>query len=494
MNAAYLPDITLVFPALFLVVIALLIVLEGAFREKSTSFLPQRFSQIAFISLLIALALLLVFSTPGQRSVSFEGQLLQDNFSYISQILILGGSAAVLGISLVPMMKEQLISFEYAALILFATVGMLIMVSANDFISLFMGLEIQALSLYILAALDRDQTKTSEAALKYFILGALSTCFYLYGTSFVYGFTGSTNFDTLASFGQLTSVHSLPLGLCVGLMFIIASLGFKISAVPFHMWTPDVYQGCPTPITAFIAVTPKIAAMFVLARLLLFPFLSLHAYWVVIISSLSCLSMIWGAFGVLGQINLKRFLAYSSIGQMGYVLMGIAAGNDEGLQALLLYLALYLFTIIGTFGCLLYLRGKGSQSIQSLEDLAGLSAFHPRTSFILTLFMFSFAGIPPLAGFFAKLYILKAALSAELFVLATIGAIVSIVSTYYYLKIIKTIYFDTPPEIPSLSYGQTLLLSPKLTLILNICALVTLFFFALPNPLLKLIHKTILPL
>lgn len=490
----YLPDITLILPELFLILIALLILVEGVFKEKLSSYVPQRFSQIAFISLLIALILLIVLYTSGNRNISFEGQLIQDEFSYISQILILGGSAAVLGVSLPSLAKEQLLSFEYPALVLFATVGMLIMVAANDFISLFMGLEIQALSLYILVSLDHDQIKTAEAATKYFVLGALSTCFYLYGASLIYGFTGSTNFDVLTNFIQTLNSDSLPLGLIVGLLFIISSLGFKVSSVPFHMWTPDVYQGCPTPITTFIAATPKISAMLVLTRLLLFPFLELHQEWLFIVSILSCFSMLWGAFAVLNQSNLKRFLAYSSIGQMGYVLMGIAAGNEEGLRAVFLYLTLYLFMIVGTFGCLLCLRGKGSHSVQTIEDLAGLSALHPRTCFILTLFMFSLAGIPPLAGFFAKLYVFKAALSAELYILATTGGIATVVSAYYYLKVIKTLYFEEAPHLPTLSYGQTLLLSPKLTFILNICALVILFFFALPNPTLELIHRAVLPL
>lgn len=488
--AMYLPDITHILPEIFLIITAFLILIDCAVRKNAEPDHLKRFGHIGFASLLVAFVILTLIHHPEDRVVLFEGQLIQDDFVYLAKSIILLGSAAVFGLSLLVMIKEHLLSFEYFTLVLFATVGMMLMVSANDFLSLFLSLEVQGLSLYILAALDRDQAITSEAALKYFVLGALATCLYLYGVSLLYGFSGTTNFDTLASIIQEGATSSLPLGLVVGLVFIIASLAFKVSVVPFHMWTPDVYQGCPTPITAFIAATPKVAAMLVLLRILIGSFISLHDVWQPLIATLSCLSMIVGAFGALTQSNLKRLLAYSAIGQMGYTLMGVAAANNDGIQSVFVYLILYLVMIIGTFGCLLCLRGKGTYNVETIEDLSGLAALHPRISFCLSLFMFSLAGIPPLAGFFAKLYVFKAALSAGLIELVIIGAVVSVISAYYYLKIVKVMYFDNIPELPSFSYGQTIVLSVPMAIILKFCALVTLLFFVYPSPLLDLIHKT----
>ncbi len=486
---AYLPDFNLVLPEIFLVAIAFLILIEGVFRKTIEPSHLHRFGHMAFFALIIALIILSLITHPTEQVISFEGQLIQDDFVYLAKILILTGTAAVLGISQQAMMKEHLLCFEYFPLVLIATVGMLLMVAANDFLSLFMGLEMQGLALYVLAAFERNQKIASEAALKYFILGAIATCLYLYGVSLMYGFFGSLNFETLARVIHLESIQSLPFGLFVGLIFIIAALSFKISAVPFHMWTPDVYQGSPTPITAFIAATPKVAAMLVFLRLMVAPFITLYGAWQSMIVFLSIASMIWGAFAALRQTNLKRLLAYSAIGQMGYVLMGVAAGNNEGVQSVFLYLTLYLFMIVGTFGCLLCLRGKGNSGVQDIEDLSGIASLHPRIAFAMALFMFSLAGIPPLAGFFAKVYVFKAALSAGLFGLAIVGALASVVAAYYYLKIVKVMYFDEIPDVSSLSYGHTATLSHEAAIILNVCALVTLFFFIFPSPLLTLIQQ-----
>lgn len=417
---------------------------------------------------------------------------MQDDFVYFAKLLILAGSAAVMAISLPSLNSEYLESFEFAPLVLLATLGMLLMVEANDFIILFIGLEMQGLCLYILAAFQRTQIQSSEAALKYFILGALSTCFYLYGASLIYGFSGSTYFEVLEAVIRIESVKGLSMGLFLGLIFIMAALAFKVSAVPFHMWTPDVYQGAPTPITAFIAATPKVAAMVVFLKLMMKPFILLYGEWQFVVLCLSLASMTVGAFAALQQSDLKRLLAYSAIGQMGYVLLGVAAGNEEGLQAVFVYLALYLVMIIGTFGCLLCLKGKGRRGVQKIQDLAGMSNLHPKLALALAIFMFSLAGIPPLAGFFAKLYVFKAALSAGLFGSAIFGLLTSVVASYYYLKIVKVMYFDALPEFSEASYGNTLVLSAEMKIVLNVCALLILFFFFFPNPLLELAHRATL--
>jgi NADH-quinone oxidoreductase subunit N len=490
----YMPDFQLIIPEIILAVASFCILLEGVFRKNDDADSSRRFGHMAILAHIGALIILIFQHKPGEKWITFEGQIKQDDFIYFAKILILMGSSSVLAISLPSMIKEHILSFEYAALSLLATLGMLLMVEANDFMSLFIGLEIQGLTLYVLAALKRDQVLSSEAALKYFILGGLATCLYLYGSSLIYGFSGSTNFDVLTSVVRMKSSGEVSLGLLMGLVFIMAALSFKLSAVPFHMWTPDVYQGCPTPITAFIAATPKVAAMVIFLRLMFTPFIVLYGQWQSVIVFISFASMTWGAFAALRQTNLKRLLAYSAIGQMGYMLLGVAAGNDQGIQAVFVYLTLYLVMIIGTFGCLLCLRGKGHEGVQNIEDLAGISTLHPKIAFILAVFMFSLAGVPPLAGFFAKLYVFKAALSAHLYGLAIAGVLTSVVASYYYLKIVKIMYFDDIPESPPISFGQVLILSPEMTIVLNILAAITLLFFVFPNPMLELAQRAALAL
>lgn len=486
----YLPDFTLILPELILVVSSLCLLIGGVFHNKGVSTLGVRsYYQLAIFSLIFALSILIVQHTLGTQWVTFEGQILQDDFIYFAKILILTGSAAVLAIVLPSMMSGHIEFFEFSPLVLLATVGMLLMVEANDFLVLFIGLEMQGLCLYILAAFNKTQINSSESAVKYFVLGALSTCLYLYGVSLVYGFSGSTNFNVLESVIRIESVEGISQGLFLGLIFIIAALSFKVSAAPFHMWTPDVYQGCPTPITAFIAASPKVAAMVVFLRLMIKPFMLLYGEWQFVIILTSFASMVVGAFAALMQTNLRRLLAYSTIGQMGYVLIGVAAGNEEGIQAVFVYLTLYLVMIIGTFGCLLCLNGKTPTGVQNIEDLSGISTLHPKLSLALAIFMFSFAGIPPLAGFFAKFYIFKAALSVGLFGLAILGILTSVIASYYYLKIVKVMYFDSVPEVPSLSYGQTLVASTEMKIVLNLCAAIILLFFMFPNFLLEMAQR-----
>lgn len=492
MTHFYTPDFQLIIPECLLIITALGLLLAGVFHKKKASLPLFMYGQVAILSLITALAVLMFHHTPGLPWTTFEGQIVQDDYAYLAKLLILSGSAAVLAISLPSMTSEHLDALEFPPLVLLATLGMLLMVEANDFIVLFIGLEMQGLCLYILAAFQRAQLQSSEAALKYFILGALSTCFYLYGASLIYGFCGSTHFEVLESVIRLESAKGLPIGLFLGLVFIMAALAFKVSAVPFHMWTPDVYQGAPTPITAFIAATPKVAAMAIFLKLMVGPFMLLYGEWQFVVVCLSLASMTLGALAALQQNNLKRLLAYSAIGQMGYVLLGIAAGNEEGIQAVFVYLALYLVMMIGTFGCLLCLKGKGQGGIQRIQDLAGISTLHPKLALALAIFMFSLAGVPPLAGFFAKLYVFKAALAAGFFGLAIFGILTSVIAAYYYLKIVKIMYFEPIPECPEASYGETLVLSTEMKIILNVCTLLILFFFFFPNPLLELAHRATL--
>ncbi|MBY0501596.1 MAG: NADH-quinone oxidoreductase subunit NuoN [Alphaproteobacteria bacterium] len=490
----YIPDLKLILPEIIITVTALLILMVGSFKKNTYPSFLRRLSHYAIIGFILALGVLVFQHHPGEKWVTFEGQIIQDDYIYFAKILVLSASAGVLAISVPSMLKDQILSFEYPALILLATVGMLLMIGANDFLSLFVGLEMQSLSLYILAALNRDQVASSEAALKYFILGALATTFYLYGVSLGYGFSGTTSFESLVALIRVESVEVLPISLFIALVFIVASFSFKVSAVPFHMWTPDVYQGCPLAITAYIAAAPKVAAMIIFLRLMVIPFMLLYGEWQSIIVFVSLASMILGAFAALRQTDLKRLLAYSTIGQMGYVLMGVAAGNDEGVQSVFVYLTIYLVMIIGTFGCLLCLRGKAFSGVQKIEDLSGISILHPKIAFILAIFMFSLAGIPPLAGFFAKFYVFKAAISAGLFSLAIVGVLTSVVATYYYIKIVKVMYFDDIPMTPSISYGEAIILSPEKIVILNLCAIFILFFFAFPNPVLELAQQAALAL
>ncbi|MBL8677118.1 MAG: NADH-quinone oxidoreductase subunit NuoN [Alphaproteobacteria bacterium] len=484
-----MPDFSLILPEVFLAVSALLILMEGSFLKKRSF---RRSTHYGLLALGLALFFLIFQNEAGQSWVTFEGQIKQDDFIFFAKALILLGSLGTLAMSVPFMMKENLTSFEYPSLILLATIGMLLMVEANDFIILFVGMEMQGLTLYVLAALHHDHPRVSEAALKYFILGALATGLFLYGVSFMYGFTGATNFDIVASVIRAERVNDLSLSLFVGLVFIMAALAFKVSAVPFHMWTPDVYQGCPTPITAFIGGVPKVAAMVVFLRLMVSPFLMLYAEWQSLMVFISAASMIVGAFAALQQTDLKRLLAYSAIGQMGYALMGISSGNDEGIQSVFVYLTIYLVMFIGTFACLLSLKGKTSEGVQEIEDLKGISQLHPKLSLVLAIFMFSMAGIPPLAGFFAKLYVFKAAISEGLFYLAIIGVLTSVVASYYYLKIVKVIYFDALPDTPKASHGQLLVLSPEIIVVLNICAAIISTFFLFPNGVLDLAQRAAL--
>ncbi|MDH5749551.1 MAG: NADH-quinone oxidoreductase subunit NuoN, partial [Rhodospirillales bacterium] len=402
-----------------------------------------------FISLLsviaLALTLLLVTTITGGKHISFSGMFVADQFAVFFKCLILIASALSIVIAKQFQAGHGIARFEYAILILFATLGMMLMISANDLISLYMGLELQSLSLYVLAAFQRDDSRSSEAGLKYFVLGALASAMLLYGSSLIYGFAGTTNFDTLASLFHTPGAHGPSVGLIIGIVFILAGLAFKVSAVPFHMWTPDVYEGAPTPVTAFFSTAPKLAAMALFIRVMIGPFGDLVQHWQQIVVFVSIASMLLGAFGAIMQKNIKRLMAYSSIGHVGYGLIGLAVGNQLGVRSLIIYMAIYLFMNLGAFACILTMR-RGGRMVENIDDLAGFAKTHPMVACAMTIFMFSMAGIPPLAGFIGKLYIFMAAVDSGLYALAIIGVLTSVVGAFYYLRVIKVMYFEKPGD------------------------------------------------
>ena len=392
---------------------------------------------------IILLALAGIFVASGEGTITlFYKSFIVDPFARTLKLLTLAGAAVALLMSVDYWRGAGGVRFEFPVLVLLATTGMLMMISANDLIALYVGLEQQSLALYVVAAFQRDSARSSEAGLKYFVLGALSSGMLLYGASLVYGFTGSTGFDDIALAVQPSGAN---IGLIFGLVFLIAGFAFKISAVPFHMWTPDVYEGAPTPVTAFFAAAPKLAAMALTVRVLITAFPAVTLQWRQIVVFLAIASIALGSFAAIGQTNIKRLMAYSSIGHMGYALVGLAAGTTEGVQGVIIYLAIYLAMTLGTFACILAMRRDG-RMVEDIDQLSGLSSTSPLMAFLLAMLLFSLAGVPPLAGFFAKFYVFLAAIHAGLYALAVIGVLLSVVGAYYYLRIVKIMYFDAPAE------------------------------------------------
>jgi NADH-quinone oxidoreductase subunit N len=423
---------TLALPELVLAVAGLLILAVGVFPKRDT-FFP---ASMAVIGALLLTAVLVLGQEEG---TAFGGQYVSDSFSSFMKLLTILGGALGLLLALDWNEKEGLDRFEFSVLVLYATLGGMVMVSANDLMATYLGLELLSLPLYVIAAFNRDDARSSEAGLKYFVLGALASGLLLYGASLIYGFAGSTNFDRLAE--ALDTAQGASPGLVVGIVFVIAALAFKVSAVPFHMWTPDVYEGAPTPVTAFFAMAPKVAAIALLARVLLGPFGDVAAQWQQVMLLVSMGSMLLGGFAAIGQRNIKRLMAYSSIGHVGYALMGVAVASDEGLRGLLVYMAIYIVMNVGTFAVIVAMR-RGGRAVEQVDDLAGLGRHDPAMAMWMAVFMFSMAGIPPLAGFFGKLYVFLAAVQGGFWVLATVGVLTSVVSAYYYLRIVKVMYFD----------------------------------------------------
>lgn len=425
-------------PEIFLAISAMVLLMAGVFRGNQSTKLLSWLAVAAF-----AVTLVMILRAPAESSVSFAGMYVADGFTSFVKIMVLIAAAGGLIMSLGYIREEGMNRFEYPVLFVLATLGMLMMVSANDLIALYMGIELQSLALYVIAAFKRDSLRSTEAGLKYFVLGALSSGMLLYGCSLIYGFTGATGFDAIAT--AMKGQEHASIGLIVGIVFLCAGLAFKVSAVPFHMWTPDVYEGAPTPVTAFFAVAPKIAALALFMRALIVPFVAISADWQQIIVVISVASMLLGAFAAIWQNNIKRLMAYSSIGHVGYALIGLAAGSAEGVRGVLVYLAIYVAMNLGTFACILCMRRKTGM-VEGISDLAGLSKSNPLMALALAIFMFSMAGIPPLGGFFGKFYVFVAAVNAELYALAVIGVLASVVGAFYYLRIIKVMYFDEPGE------------------------------------------------
>ena len=427
-------NLNLIYPELFIGISMLILLLVGVFKKNSFNLVSK------FTSLTLLAAIPMVYINDSVSAKLFGDNYLIDGLSSFLKILILGSSAFVLSFSNQYIKDTKINQFEYPILIIAATLGMFVMVSSNNLIGLYLGIELQSLSLYVLAALNRDSVKSTEAGVKYFVLGALSSGLLLYGCSLIYGFTGSTNYYTIA-----TNFDSHNIALLFGLVFILVGLAFKISAVPFHMWTPDVYEGAPTSVTAFFALAPKVAGFGAIIIILYVAFGNVFHEWQTILIFISVASMILGAVAAIGQTNIKRLMAYSSISHMGYGLAGLATGIKEGVSASILYIFLYVVMNIGSFVCILIMKRKNIY-LENIRDLSGLSKNHPVIAFSFTVILFSLAGIPPLAGFFAKFYIFMAVVKANLFALAIIGLIASVISAFYYLRIIKIIYFDPEQE------------------------------------------------
>ncbi|GHC60426.1 NADH-quinone oxidoreductase subunit NuoN [Limoniibacter endophyticus] len=419
-------------PELIIAIGALALLMVGVFMGEKSS---ATVTGLAVAVLLAAGAWMLLFPTNGD---AFNNAFVNDSFARFMKILTLIGSVVTLVMSVGFAKAEKFDKFEYPILVMLATLGMLLMVSANDMLSLYMALELQSLALYVVAAFNRENVRSTEAGLKYFVLGALSSGMMLYGISLVYGYTGQTGFEAIAT---ALAGGERQLGLVFGLVFVLAGLAFKISAVPFHMWTPDVYEGAPTPVTAFFAAAPKMAAVALTVRVVMTAFEPIAADWRQIVVFIAIASMLLGSFAAIGQKNIKRLMAYSSIGHIGFALVGLAANSVEGVQGVALYMAIYLAMTLGTFALILGMRRKDG-NVEMVDDLAGLASTNKMMAVILTILMFSLAGIPPFAGFFAKWYVFSAAINAELYGLAVVGVLASVVGAYYYLRVIKLMWFD----------------------------------------------------
>jgi NADH-quinone oxidoreductase subunit N len=474
MTTDYGFDLIPALPEVFLLLAALALLVVGAMRDNDAA---RVVTPLAALALLVAA--LFVIGADKSAAPIFGGHFVFDSFAAFLKVIIFLGSAVAILLAQGYLQDQDIDRFEFPLLILLAALGMSMMVSANSFLALYMGLELQSLPLYVLAAFNRDQLRSTEAGLKYFVLGALASGMLLYGCSLVYGFTGTLNFDELGTILTASEggVTGLGLGALSGLVFITAGLAFKLSAVPFHMWAPDVYEGAPTPVTAFFAAAPKVAAVGLTLRVLMQPFGSVAGEWQQIIVFISIASMLLGAFAAIRQTNIKRLLAYSGIGHIGFALVGLAAGTERGIYGVLIYMAIYLVMTIGTFAVVLMMRRQG-RYIETIDDLAGLSTTRPLLAAAMAIFMFSLAGIPPLAGFFGKLYVFMAAVEAGLTPLAVIGVLASVVGAYYYLRIVKLMYFDEPAEAFD-RQGRF-----ELQAVVTVSAVLVLGFILIPGPLL----------
>ena len=465
-------NIELVTPEIFISLSVMFLLILGVFKKNGSSLVHY----LSMGSLLITG--ILILNNPLKESTTlFSGSYIVDDLSSFMKILTIFAGILVLLISSKYLKLFKIFLIEYPILILCSILGMMVMISSNDLMVFYIGLELQSLALYVLAALNRDELRSSESGLKYFVLSALSSGLLLYGCSLIYGFSGSTNFNIIGE-----TLNSNNYGLTFGIVFILVGLAFKISAVPFHMWAPDVYEGSPTPATLFFAVVPKVAALTVFIRFLYVPFINMIDQWQPIIIFLSIASMIFGAIAAIGQNNLKRLVAYSSIGHIGYALAGLAVGSNEGIQSSITYISIYIVMNLGLFSCLFMLK-RNNQYFETIEDLSGLSKNHPILSLSLLTILFSLAGIPPLAGFFAKFYIFKAVIEQSMYFLAIVGLLSTVVAAFYYLRIIKIIYFDKEKE----KYDEDHSLWLKFSLTFS--TILILLYFIFPSQLIDVVSR-----
>jgi NADH-quinone oxidoreductase subunit N len=454
-------------PELILAIGAILLVFVGALRGRDSDG-PMTELAVGILGLAILAILLGVKTTP---TPIYDGAFVDDAFGRFMKVLVLIGSLVTLVMAQDYLRRAKIDKFEYPILVVLSTLGMLMLISANGLIALYLGLELMSLALYVIAAFDRDNVRASEAGLKYFVLGALSSGMLLYGASLIYGFAGTVSFIGIAAALQGPS----SLGVIFGLVFLTSGLAFKMSTVPFHMWTPDVYEGAPTPVTAFFASAPKLAAIAITVRVMITAFSGIVTEWQQIIVFISILSMALGSFAAIGQRSIKRLMAYSSIGHMGFALVGLAAGRSEvGIEGVLAYMAIYLVMTLGSFAAILSMRVNG-RPVEQIADLSGLAKTDGVMAFFLAVMMFSLAGIPPLAGFFAKWYVFNAAIQAHLYPLAVIGVLASAVGAYYYLRVVKIMYFDEAAA----AFDRA---SPAVRTVLAVSGLLVIFLFAYPGP------------
>ena len=466
-------NLELVFPEIFLSLAIMFLLILGVFKKNSSRLIQN----ISLIVLIITAVITFNETLSIKQILLFNDSIVIDYLSSFMKIVTLLTAFLVLVISSNYLKTFKIFKIEYPILILSSVLGMMVMISSNDLMLFYMGLELQSLALYVLATFNRDQLKSSEAGLKYFVLSALSSGLLLYGCSLIYGFTGSTNFNLIAE-----QLNTDQYALTFGIVFILVGLAFKISAVPFHMWAPDVYEGSPTSVTLFFTIVPKIAALTVFIRFLYVPFLNLIDQWQMILIFLSIASMLFGAIAAIGQTNLKRLIAYSSISHVGYTLAGLATGSNEGIQSSIIYITIYVFMNLGLFSCLLMMR-RNNKYFEDIEDLSGLSKNHPLLSLSLLIILFSLAGIPPLAGFFAKFYIFKSVLEQSMYFLAIVGLLSTVVAAFYYLRIIKIMYFDKEKEKYDTDHSFWLKFS------LTVSTILILIYFVSPSQLIEVVSR-----
>jgi len=466
-------NLELVFPEIFLSLSIMFLLILGVFTHESSKLIQN----LSLTTLLITAVITFNETLSIEEILLFNDSVIIDYLSSFMKIVTLLAAFFVLVISSSYLRTLKIFKIEYPILILSSVLGMMVMISSNDLIVFYMGLELQSLALYVLATFNRDQLKSSEAGLKYFVLSALSSGLLLYGCSLIYGFTGSTNFNIIAN-----QLNSNEYALTFGIVFILVGLAFKISAVPFHMWAPDVYEGSPTSVTLFFTMVPKIAALTVFIRFLYVPFLNLIDQWQMILIFLSIASMLFGAIAAIGQTNLKRLIAYSSIGHIGYALAGLASGTNDGIQSSIIYITIYILMNLGLFSCLLMMK-RNNEYYEDIEDLSGLSKNHPMLSLSLLVILFSLAGIPPLAGFFAKFYIFKSVIEQSMYFLAIVGLLSTVIAAFYYLRIIKIIYFDKEKEKYDTDHSLWLKFS------LTASTLLILMYFIFPSQLIEVVSR-----